>query len=75
MMESYRVIIKIPDDGTIVIRGLPFNPGDDVELIVRRHDPQSPREIRIPLRIKPVCCVDSAPAAGTNADGDWTPLR
>lgn len=72
MMESYRVVITVPDDGTIIIRGLPFTPGEEVELIVRRSESDRGRSIHIPLRAKQVCCVD---AAESTVGGRWDPLQ
>lgn len=50
-MERHCVKTKISTDGTLVIKGLPFFPGDEVEVTIVSHKHKS--EKRYPLRGKP----------------------
>lgn len=71
-MKSYRIHTTVSDDGTLIIKKLPFKAGDKVEVLVR--GPQSKRENgqRYPLRGKPIQYVDPFESV---AEDDWDALR
>lgn len=48
-MEIHRAT-TIAEDGTLAIKGLPFAPGDKVEVIIRNQSPATPSNGEYPLR-------------------------
>ncbi|MCC7353191.1 MAG: hypothetical protein IT330_05480 [Anaerolineae bacterium] len=71
-MRIYCAKVTITEDGTLIIKGLPFEAGDKVEVIVRGQESAVKRNGRYPLRGKPVRYT--APFKGV-AEDDWEVLR
>jgi hypothetical protein len=70
-MEIYRVETKVQGDGTLTLQGLPFQGGDEVEVIVRaRRQVCESRDY--PLRGKPVRYL--WPFEGVDTD-EWKALQ
>ncbi|NOX62262.1 MAG: hypothetical protein GXP42_10030 [Chloroflexi bacterium] len=53
-MQVYRVETMVLDNRTLVIKGLPFEAGEEVEVIVRRREESKKRHQRYPLRGAPI---------------------
>jgi len=71
-METYRTATTVSDDGTLIIRGLPFRPGDKVEVTVRSRKRKHRRGDRYPLRGKPIRYVNPYESV---AENDWAVLK
>ncbi len=71
MQQMYRVKTIVPKDGKLFIKGLPFQPGETVEVIVRGKKQMKNSE-EYPLRGQPV--VYHEPFAGVAAE-DWEALK
>jgi hypothetical protein len=71
-METYRTATTVSDDGTLIIRGLPFRPGDKVEVIVRSRKRERRRGDRYPLRGKLIRYVNPYESV---AENDWAVLK
>lgn len=71
MQETVRVKTLISKGGKLSLQGLPFQPGETVEVTVRRGKKSTP-EAKYPLRGKPVVYRDPFDGA---AAGDWEALR
>jgi len=71
-METYRTATTVSSDGTLVLRGLPFRPGDKVEVIVRSLRRGHRRGDRYPLRGKPIRYVNPFESV---AENDWAVLK
>jgi hypothetical protein len=71
-MQTYRVETKVSRNRTLTIKGLPFQVGEKVEVIVRRHERERERRGRYPLRGKPIRYLD--PFASV-AESDWEALQ
>ena len=71
-MNDYRVKTKIEADGSLTIKGLPFQAGDRVEVVVRSHPAEQNNGERYPLRGKPVRYTDPF---GSVAEQDWDVLK
>lgn len=71
MQQMYRIKTTISKDGKLFIKGLPFQPGETVEVTVRAKN-QTKRAKEYPLRGKPV--IYHEPFAGV-ADEDWEALK
>ncbi len=69
-MQDYRIETKVSSDGSLTLKGLPFQAGDEVEVIIRSR--QHREEKRYPLRGKPIRYTD--PFAGV-AEEDWEALK
>jgi len=69
-MHDYRVETRVERDGSLTIKGLPFEAGDRVEVIIRSRE--SGNGEGYPLRGKPVRYTDPF---GSVAEGDWEALR
>ena len=64
--------VKVDDKGGIAISGLPFSPGETVEVILISRGSQGNGQQRFPLRGKPIRYDDpTAPIAGE----DWEALK
>jgi len=70
-MQDYRVDTRVSSDGSLTIRGLPFQAGDEVEVIIRSRKPREDAKC-YPLRGKPVRYVDPF---GSVAEADWEALK
>jgi len=70
-MQTYHAETTISGDGTLVIRELPFRPGDKVEVTVRARQNDLKRHKRYPLRGKPIRYVVPFDSV---AENDWAAL-
>jgi len=70
-MQDYRVETKIAGDGSLTIKGLPFQAGDRVEVIIRSRKAGEEGK-RYPLHGTPIRYVDPF---GSVAEEDWEALR
>lgn len=71
-MHDYRVETEIETDGALTVRGIPFQAGERVEVIIRGHGSGEGNGDRYPLRGKPVRYSDPF---GSAAEGNWEALR
>ncbi len=72
-MEAYRVETIVAQDGTLVIKGVPFRPGTKVEVIVLGYVPRKGvEETRYPLRGKPIRYVEPFESV---AEDEWEVLK
>ena len=70
-MEVYRVETKVKGDRTVTLEGLPFEGGDEVEVIIRALR-QAQKGKDYPLRGKPVRYID--PFKSVDED-EWEALQ
>ena len=71
-MQDYIVETRVSSDGSLTIKGLPFQAGDEVEVIIRSHKHGAGKGKRYPLRGKPIRYIDPF---GSVAEEDWEVLR
>ena len=71
-MSVHRTEAKLSKEGTLVLTGLPFHAGEEVEVIILSRARQSGVKDRYPLRGKPIRCVDPFEPV---AQEDWDLLR
>jgi len=71
-MQDYRVETTVSGDGSLIVKDLPFPPGDRVEVIIRSHDRGEKKGGRYPLRGKAVRYVDPFENV---AEEDWEAMR
>jgi hypothetical protein len=71
-MKTYRVETTVSSDGTVTVKGVPFHPGDQVEVVVRRRDGGRHRKQRYPLRGKPIRYDEPFESV---AEEDWDALK
>jgi hypothetical protein len=71
-MQDYRVETKVSRDGSLIIKGLPFQAGDKVEVIIRSHKHGERKGICYPLRGKPIRYTDPF---GSVAEEEWEVVR
>jgi hypothetical protein len=71
-MHDYRVETRVERDGSLTIKGLPFQAGDQVEVIIRSQEGGNGKGKSYPLRGKPVRYTDPF---GSVAEQDWEALR
>lgn len=67
-MEAYRTRVQIREDGSLTLNDLPFQAGEEVEVIVFR----DALDQHYALRGTPLHCVDPFESV---AGGDWEVLR
>jgi hypothetical protein len=53
-MEAYKTVARIEPEGKLRLSGLPFQAGDEVEVILLRREPDPAGESRYPLRGLPI---------------------
>jgi len=70
-MPDYRVETRVSSDGSLTIKGLPFQAGDEVEVIIRGRKPREQGKA-YSLRGKPVRYVDPF---GSVAEEDWAAVK
>ncbi len=70
-MQDYRVESRVSSDGSLTIKGLPFQAGDEVEVIVRGRKPREEGKC-YPLRGTSVRYLDPL---GSVAEEDWEALN
>lgn len=71
-MQDYRVETQVSKDGSVTVKGLPFQPGKRVEVIIRSRGHDASREQPYPLRGKPIQYIDPF---GSVAEEEWEALR
>jgi hypothetical protein len=71
-MQDYRVETTVSSDGALIIKGLPFRPGDRVEVIIRSREHRKGEGKSYPLHGKPIRYTD--PFSGV-AEEDWEALK
>ena len=71
-MQTYRVETMVPSNRTLTIKGLPFQVGEKVEVIVRRRERERERRLRYPWRGKPIRYIDPY---GSVAESHWEALQ
>jgi hypothetical protein len=71
-MQDYRVETKVSSDGSLIIKGLPFQAGDKVEVIIRSYKHGERKGTCYPLRGKPIRYTDPF---GSVAEKDWEALK
>ncbi len=71
-METHCIKTTIPDDGVIVIKGLPFPPGDEVEVKISAYKEKDSSIERYPLRGKPFRYDNPFESI---AENDWNVLK
>lgn len=71
-MQDYRLETSVSNDGTLTIKGLPFQAGDRVEVIIRSHKHGEGKGMCYPLRGKPIKYSDPFDSV---AEEDWETLR
>lgn len=70
-MNVHRVETTINQDGTLTLNGIPFQAGDEVEVIIAERSPKSSENNPYPLRGQPVRY--DAPAEPV-AEDEWSVL-
>jgi len=71
-MQDYRVETKVGSNRSVTVKGVPFEAGDRVEVIIRGQKAGNGESNRYPLRGKPVRYTN--PFGGV-AERDWEALR
>jgi len=71
-MQDYRVEAEVSKEGSVTVKGIPFQAGDRVEVIIRSQTPTGEGRRRYPLRGKRVRYTDPF---GSVAENDWEALR
>lgn len=67
-MQAYRIETMVQQDGSLLVRNLPLQAGEKVEIIILIHPPVTPTHTRYPLHDIPLTYTD--PTASV-ADADW----
>jgi hypothetical protein len=70
--QEYRVETKVGSDGSVTGRGVPFEAGDRVEVIIRSQKGGNGENDRYRLRGKPIRYTNPF---GPVAEGDWETMR
>ena len=71
-MNAHRIETVVTHGGTLTLTDLPFQPGEQVEVIILSESSESSRQNAYALRGKPITYTDpTAPVA----EGDWDALR
>ncbi|MBI4332484.1 MAG: hypothetical protein HY673_14530 [Chloroflexi bacterium] len=71
-MLSYRTETIISQDRVLTVRGVPFRPGEKVEVIILSHPSRKSEEKRCSLRGKPIRYVRPFDSV---AENEWQALR
>ena len=71
-MHDYRIETEVGSDGSVTLKGLPFQAGDRVEVIVRESAAAGGNGKGYPLRGTPVRYTDPF---GSVAEEDWEVLK
>ncbi|MET0395778.1 MAG: hypothetical protein ABW277_03030 [Longimicrobiaceae bacterium] len=72
MQQAFRAHGHISQDGTLKLENLPFEPGEEVEVIVLAEARTASREGGYPLRGAPLVYEDPTGPVG---DSDWEASR
>ncbi|MBW8876650.1 MAG: hypothetical protein JF614_16920 [Acidobacteria bacterium] len=67
-MEAYKTAAKLEQQGELRLSDLPFQAGDEVEVILLRREPDQTIENPYPLRGLPIRYEDPTEPV---AEGDW----
>lgn len=67
-MATFKTKANVADNGTLTVVGLPFKPGEQVEVTIKRLEEIQEEKERYPLRGKP--CKYDRPFDGVALD-DW----
>jgi hypothetical protein len=67
-METYRTELTISNEGILTLKGLPFQVGDVVEVVIRSYKHQDEQGNRYPLRYTPIHYLDPFDSV---AEDDW----
>lgn len=72
-MQTHHLKATISDERCLVINGLPFNPGDTVEITIKAYQEKIKEyESRYPLRGKPFRYIDPFVSV---AEDEWEVLK
>ena len=71
-MQDYRVETRVTSDRSLTVKGLPFQAGDEVEVIIRIRKDGGEKGKCYPLRGQPIRYTDPF---GSVAEEDWEALR
>lgn len=71
-MTAYRIETTISEDGTLMLKGVPFSEGQRVEVTVHSCDRAKEASERYPLLGKPIRYVDPF---GSVAENGWDILK
>ena len=71
-MQTYRIETTVAPNRELTIRGIPFSPGEEVEVIILNHRRQTKKRRRYSLRGKPVQYTRPFDSV---AEDDWQALR
>jgi hypothetical protein len=71
-MLSYRIETTVSEQGTLVIQGVPFPPGDHVEVVVREVENTPAGNSKYPLR---GTLYEYHEPFGSVAEEDWGALQ
>lgn len=71
-MQIYHVETQVTRDGAVTITGVPFRPGDEVEVTVRLHPNETHDNQRYPLRGKLTQYLNPFESV---AEDDWEALK
>lgn len=71
-MQAYKTAAKIEREGELSLSDLPFQAGDEVEVILLRLEPTQANENPYPLRGLPIRYEDPTEPV---AESDWEALR
>ena len=72
MQQTYRVKTTVSKSGNLSIKGLPFKPGETVEVTVRRKQKKAGAKAKYPLRGKLLVYHEPLKSVGEN---DWEALK
>lgn len=72
-MKAHRVETILSEDGTLILKGLPFQAGEAVEIIILEHYAKSPKSNPYPLQ-GTVIGYDDPFGAATFFHEDWEAL-
>ena len=72
MQQTYRVNTTVSKHGNLSIKGLPFKPGETVEVTVRRKQKKANVKAKYPLRGKLRVYRDPLKSV---AENDWEALK
>jgi len=71
-MQTYRIETIVSANRVLTIRGVPFRPGERVEVIILSHPPRREKGERYPLHGKPIRYIRPFDSV---AENEWQVLR
>lgn len=66
-MQIYRIEVTVSENGTLLIKNVPFQAGDKVEVVVRSRESSSAKTNRYPLRGTPIQYLKPFESVAENA--------